>query len=230
MMKLSVVVPAYNEEKYIESCLRALRNQSIDFELVVVDNASSDATGEIAERYADIVIREERKGVAFARERGWREASGDVVAFTDADTIVPSTWAETITKALQSKAIAAYGPVYLSDGLRHEKLLAKYGFTSFLLFNHFLGMPHFSGQNFAVKRDALEKVGGFNLRLKSAEDVDLSRRLSKLGEIKFIRDMVVYTSSRRLRKGYLKFFWHHSVNYLSMLLTGTTNRDFEDVR
>jgi glycosyltransferase involved in cell wall biosynthesis len=229
-MKLSVVVPAYNEEKYIEPCLRAIRNQSVELELVVVDNASSDNTAAIAEEYADVVVREDRKGVAFARERGWRSAHGDVIAFTDADTIVAPNWTEKIIEAMQGRAIAAYGPVYLSDGLRHEKLLAKYGFTSFLLLNHLLGMPHFSGQNFAVRREALEKVGGFNLKLRSAEDVDLSRRLSKLGEIKFIRDMVVYTSSRRLRKGYLKFFWHHSVNYFSMLLTGTTNRDFEDVR
>lgn len=226
---LSVVVPAYNEEKYIEPCLRALRSQSIELELIVVDNASTDRTPEIAEGYADLVVREERKGIAFARDAGWRVARGDIIAFTDADTVVAPDWAERILEALNDDAIAVYGPVYLSDGLWYEKLMAKYGFTAFLLLNHLLGLAHFSGQNFAVKREALEKAGGFNLNLKSAEDVDLSRRLRKLGEIKFIRDMVVYTSSRRLRKGYLKFFWHHSVNYFSMLLWGTA-REFEDVR
>jgi glycosyltransferase involved in cell wall biosynthesis len=228
-MRLSVVVPAYNEERYLEPCLRALREQGVELELVVVDNASSDATAEIAREYADLVVREERKGVAFARERGWRSAKGEIIAFTDADTVVARDWAERLLEALQHSAIAAYGPVYLSDGLWHEKLLARYAFTGFLLLNHLLGMPHFSGQNFAVRRSALERVGGFNLKLKSAEDVDLSRRLNRLGRIRFIRDMVVYTSSRRLRKGYLRFLWHHSANYFSLLLTGKA-RDFEDVR
>lgn len=228
-MRLSVVVPAYNEERYLVPCLRALREQRVELELIVVDNASSDATPEIAKEYADVVVREERKGVAFARERGWRSAGGEIIAFTDADTIVAPDWAERVLEAMQDSVIAVYGPVYLSDGLWHERLLARYAFTGFLLLNHLLGLVHFSGQNFAVRRSALERVGGFNLRLRSAEDVELSRRLKREGRIRFIREMKVYTSSRRLRKGYLRFLWHHGINYFSLLLSGKT-RDFEDVR
>lgn len=229
-MKISVVIPAYNEELYLSSCLESLSRQSENIhEIIVVDNNSTDRTTKIAEQYADKIILEERKGVAFARDRGWREATGDIIASTDADTIVDPSWARTIQNNLDGH-VGIFGPVHLKDGKNMENYMAKYGYTAFLKINHAFGFPHFSGQNFAVKRKALEAVGGYNLALSSAEDVDLSKRLIKQGRIRFDDNMVVYTSSRRLRVGYYKFLRHHSSNYLSMLLRGNTHRGFEDVR
>jgi len=229
-MKLSVVIPAYNEEKYIEDCLKALEKQKDSrVEIIVVDNASTDATGEIAESYADKVVREDRKGVAIARQRGFLEATGDIVAFTDADTIVAEGWIEGIRESLSNGSTAVYGPVYLYDGNALERAASKYAFTSFLLFNHYIGLPNISGQNFAAKRSAIKRVGGFNINLKSAEDVELGRRIKKVGRLSFEPELKVYTSARRLRAGYLKFLTHHTLNYLSLLLLGKA-RDFEDVR
>ncbi len=217
-MKISVVIPALNEEKYIERTLKAIVEQS-PYEIVVVDNGSTDKTAEIASKYAR-VVRENRRGVAIARDTGWRHARGEVIAFTDADTVVADNWIEEIEKTLSNKAIAVYGPVYLLDGNILEKFLAKYGFTLFLLINHYLIAPHFSGQNFAVKRRALEKIGGFNTKLKTAEDVDLSRRLHKKfkGRIIFNKNLKVFTSARRLKAGYFKFLIHHTKNYFKMLV------------
>ncbi|NOZ82759.1 MAG: glycosyltransferase [Euryarchaeota archaeon] len=228
-MMLSVVVPAYNEERYIEACLRSIRAQSMDVELVVVDNGSEDATPRIAEEYADRVVYEPRRGVAFARDAGWRHAKGELVAFTDADTVVPETWAELMSGAL-SAADAAYGPVYLADGSAVEKLLARYGFTAFLWVHSILGMPHFSGQNFGVRRSLLELAGGFNLSIEVGEDFELSRRLRKLGRVVFVPQMHVYTSSRRLRAGRLRFLMHNAANYISILLTGSSRLRMEAVR
>ncbi len=217
-MKISVVIPALNEEKYIERTLKVISEQS-PYEIIVVDNGSTDKTAEIASKYAK-VVREHRRGVALARDYGWRVAKGDVIAFTDADTVVAENWIEEIEDSLNSNAVAVYGPVYLFDGNFLENFLAKYGFTLFLLINHYIIAPHFSGQNFAVKRRALEKIGGFNTELKTAEDVDLSRRLHKKyrGRIVFNKNLRVFTSARRLRAGYVRFFVHHIKNYFKMLL------------
>ncbi len=229
-MKVSVVIPAYNEEKYIEDCLAAIEEQKDSkVEIIVVDNKSTDCTGEIAERYADKVVREDKKGVAIARQRGFLEATGEIVAYTDADTVVAEDWIENIRESFNGKTIAVYGPVYLLDGYAIEEAASKYAFTYFLQLNHLIGLPNISGQNFAVKREVIKKVGGFNTKLKSAEDVELGRRIKKIGELEFNSKLRVYTSARRLRAGHQKFLTHHTLNYLSLLLLGKT-RDFEDVR
>ncbi len=228
-MRISVVIPALNEEKYIERTLKSISEQN-PYEIIVVDNGSTDKTAEIASKYAK-VIKEPEKGVAKARDTGWRIAKGDIIAFTDADTVVGKNWINEIENSLKGDAVAVYGPVYLLDGNIFENFLAKYGFTLFLLINHYLISPHFSGQNFAVKRRALESIDGFNTKLKTAEDVDLSRRLHKKfkNKIIFNKNLKVYTSARRLKAGYLKFFAHHTKNYLRMLIF-KRSEDYKIVR
>lgn len=228
--KISVVVPAYNEEKYIACCLRALSEQDCDsYEVIVVDNASTDGTSKVAMEFANRVVQEPVKGVAWARQRGWKEARGEIVAFTDADTIVPRNWLYEIEKSFKNSVLAVYGPVYLDcNGV--EGWLAKHAFTLFLKINHFLRRPNVVGSNFAAKQSTLEAVGGFDLSIPSAEDVELGLRLLKLGKIEFNQNMIVRTSPRHLRAGYWRFFKHHALNYASMMLFGKTNRSFDDVR
>ncbi len=228
--KISVVVPAYNEEKYIARCLEALREQSYgSYEVIVVDNASTDATSKVAMEFADRVVHEPQKGVARARQRGWKEACGEIVAFTDADTIVLKNWLDVIEASLQNDALAVYGPVYLDcSGL--NGWLARHGFTLFLKINHFVRRPNIVGSNFAAKRSALDAVGGFDVTAPSAEDVELGLRLLKLGKIEFNQNMIVHTSARRLKAGYWRFFKHHALNYASLMLSGKTKRGFDDIR
>jgi glycosyltransferase involved in cell wall biosynthesis len=227
---ISVVIPAYNEEKYIRRCLESLRTQNFDeYEIVVVDNASTDKTREIAEKYADKVIFEGKKGVVFARQKGFEEAEGDVIASTDADTVVGENWLQEIHRAFEKKIAGVYGPVFLLDGNKIEKALAKNGFTLFLMINHMLGIPHFVGMNFAIKKELFLACGGFDIRIKSAEDLYLSSKIKKLGRIYFNKNMVVYTSARRLKSGYLSFLKHHGLNYIFFIFLGKT-RDFKDIR
>lgn len=230
-MKVSVVVPAHNEEALLEKCLLSLQHQNYeDYEVIVVDNASTDKTASIAEEHADAVLYEGRKGVAFARQRGFNAAKGEIIASTDADTIAEEHWLYEIAKAFKKEVAGVFGPVYLFDGSKLDRWLAKYGFTFFLRANHFLGFPNFSGPNFAVRKKAFKMVGGFDLSIRSAEDVDLALRLKKAGKICFNPRMKVYTSARRLTAGRWKFLRHHTMNYFSMLLNGRTERGFEDIR
>lgn len=86
---VSVVIPAYNEERYLAACLTSLQKQTLkNFETIVVDNNSTDKTAEIARRFGAKVVKELKQGIIPARERGFREAKAEIIARTDADTIV----------------------------------------------------------------------------------------------------------------------------------------------
>lgn len=230
---ISVVIPAYNEEKYITPCLKSVKEQDFDgkYEIIVVDNASTDRTGEIAREYADIVIYEKQKGVAMARESGWKKAAGEIIAFTDADTMVSGNWLSEIKKGFEDRdVIAIYGPVFLIDGGPIKKWMAKYMLTWFLVFNDLIRHPNFIGSNFAVRRRSMQEIGGFDTSLKSAEDIDLALRFKSVGKIVFTHKLVVYASSRRFKVGWISFLKHHTINYLSMFIKGKTERDMEDIR
>jgi len=100
--KISVIIPAFNEEKYLPACLESLRKQSFrDFEVIVVDNNSTDRTGEIARNYGFKVVEEKRQGMIPARERGFREAKAQIIARTDADTVVTPNWLKVIDESFR---------------------------------------------------------------------------------------------------------------------------------
>ena len=110
-MKISVVVPAYNEEAVIERCLNALVNQIVPVdEILVVDNNSTDRTAEIAEKYREYgvrVIRETVQGLIPARNRGFDEATGDILGRIDADTVVEPDWSQRLAEAFADPDVAA---------------------------------------------------------------------------------------------------------------------------
>ena len=97
---LSIIIPAYNEEKYIGSCLEhILKNAGPEVcEIIVIDNASTDNTKSLAESYGVKVITEARQGVSFARQRGYIESTGEILCFLDADTHMPPLWTDKILK------------------------------------------------------------------------------------------------------------------------------------
>ncbi len=233
--KISVIIPAYNEEDWIELPLESLQKQDFDgkYEIIVVNNASTDDTAKVAEEFGVKVIDEPQKGYTRACQTGFDEASFPVIAVTDADTKVPPNWLNEIKKAFSKPdVIGTYGPVTFHDNDGYYNWLAKYGFTAFLKFNDLLGKPHFDGFNMAVSKEAFEEVGGFNLEMKSAPDVDLSQRLTNHGKILYNGDMKVETSARRLDDWGLKFFIHHAINYFNVVWLRRPDkaRDFDDIR
>jgi len=127
-MFISVVIPAYNEERYLGRCLQALRAQSCPasrFESVVVDNGSTDTTARIGRGFGARVVGEPVKGIAKARQTGFEAARGEVIASTDADTVVPPFWLARIAGhfARDLELGGLYGPVYWPDGRPHERLI-----------------------------------------------------------------------------------------------------------
>jgi len=231
-LKISVVIPALNEEKYIESCLKSLTKQTVQpYEIIVCDGNSEDKTREIAKRYADKVILERKRSAAAERQRGANAAKGEIIAFIDSDTVAEKNWIKKIKEAFEKNhdVVAVYGKVLIRDGSKVDKILAKL-FTPYTKFTELIGKPAVAGMNMAVRKDAFQKIGGFNLNLKTAEDIDLFNRLKKVGRIKYV-DAVTYTSARRLKHwGYKKFFFFHASNLIKYTLTGKSHEKYDETR
>jgi len=205
---ISVVIPAYNEQKYLPACLCALRQQegAPPHEIVVVDNASTDDTSAIARQYGVRVIAEPRKGVARARQTGFEAACGEIIASTDADTRVTPGWLAQIAAHFRDDPAlgGAYGPVHWYDGRPVEQLALRYPATWVLWMSNRIRHDLWWGSNFAVRREVFWKAGGFPVDWPSWEDTDLSLRVSRTARVRFDPDLVVYASSRRKGEGWAK--------------------------
>ncbi len=234
-MLVSVVIPAVNEEKYIRRCLEALEQQEhpdFSFETIVVDGGSADATREIARSFGALVLTQSGRGIALARQMGFEAAGGEIIASTDADSAPPRDWLRRLVAALLGSpdAVGVYGPIRLYDGKKHEDLLSHYVAGSYLFLNSIIGRPAFSGQNFAVWHSAWARVGGFDPDWVSAEDVNLSLKLERIGQVKFCWDIQVATSARRVREGYVPVLHHTLANYMRVAWLNKPPLPFADVR
>lgn len=202
---ISVVIPAYNEEQYLTRSLQSVINQEFqNFELIVVNNNSTDKTAEIAEGFGAKVIFESQRGVGFARQTGFLEAKAEIIVTTDSDTIVPPNWLlRIINKFEKDKILVAFGGLYtLYSGPLTAKLTIFYlAHPAWVLDKIFSRGWGLTGVNFAVKKEAFLKVGGFKTELSMGEDAEISRRLKKVGNVVLDPHFRVQTSGRRYRNG-----------------------------
>ena len=207
-MTISIIVCAHNEEAYITACLASLLAQTRPpDEVVVINNASSDRTGRLAAGFPQIrVIDESRKGLVIARERGRQESIGDLLVYVDADCRAPLTWLERIERCFEANpdVIAVSGNYRFYDwDWVGRALLRAYDLTlgpaTHLLVKYVLRIGVvFYGGNFAVRRDALDRIGGFDTTIEfHGEDTNLGRRLSRIGNVDLRYDCYLFTSARR---------------------------------
>ncbi len=205
-MFISVVIPAYNEEEYLGHCLQSLREQrypAARFEVIVVDNASTDATAEIARRLGARVVPEPRRGVARARQTGFLEARGRVIASTDADTVLPPDWLARIAGHFADPNLGGvYGPVHWFDGRLHQQWTLRYPISWGLAVSNQVGRSLWWGSNFAVRQDVFWQAGGFPVDWLAGEDTDLSLRVNRIARVRFDPHLVVLSSSRRMGEGW----------------------------
>lgn len=222
---VSVVIPAFNEEKYLPACLESLRKQSFrDFEVIVVDNNSTDRTGEIARDYGFKVVTEKRQGMTPARERGFKEARADLIARTDADTVVTPNWLEVIYESFRNHPeVVGMTGMWLSASPKvPDKLIGAWSkFFSVTLGNLMSGHIYLAGPNFAIRKSAWEKIK-VNLDDKKVhEDIDLSCHLAEVGKLIFNKKMKAYFSFRRLEDkpllGFRRYFGEYPLRYLKTL-------------
>lgn len=204
-MSISVVIPAYNEERLLPMCLSALRSQedSSD-EIIVVDNNSSDATAEIARQFGVTVVHEPRQGIVFARDTGFNAATGDIIARCDADSVPPSSWVKDIRRLFADQSVDATTGSFLFSDLRYGEAIKKLRlFSAYIratraIYGH---NPLFGG-NMALRRSAWLSVreGLCADETKVHEDLDLAIHLNDSGAtIRYEEALVMPTSARRLR-------------------------------
>lgn len=211
-MKVSVVVPTYQEGKGIEAFLRQFERQTLprtEFEVLVVDGESRDDTREIAARLADRVILQTSPGIGGARNDGVRIARAGIVATTDADCRLPVHWLEHIVEDLADPEVAAVcGPDGPFDGGFKARFI--YFFVRGLIrLAAFAGLYGTGGTNSAFRKDAFLEIGGYR-NLPHSDDVDVGVRIRAQGRIVYDPRLYVELSVRRLEKdGYLRtlFLW-----------------------
>jgi biofilm PGA synthesis N-glycosyltransferase PgaC len=219
--KVSIIIPAFNEEKCIAKCLASLSKLHLksQIEIILVDNNSSDKTVKIAKRYLTKmrlrIVKEKTKGRGAARAKGFSVAKGKILFSTDADTILPADWIENILPHFQNpEVVAVTGNATLHSCSDKTTEVLDFCFPKMMEIYRFVsGHYWLNGFNFAIRRDVYKKVGGFNPLINGAEDFELSSRVKRAGKICFHEDCVVNVSGRRFEKG---LFWG-ATDYLKTL-------------
>jgi len=197
-MNVSVVVCAKNEERYIENCLKCLKNQTIKPEIIVVDGHSKDRTVSIAKKYADRIVRDNKTGLAYARNFGCKIARGDIVAYCDADCLPTRDWVERISRIMGDN-ICLSGPLYPYDGNMLMKVHFKVWTNLVTRFFCLLGLKYIWGPNMVFKKDTIEK---YPFRVNFLEDYELVKRIRRIGKIRFSKELLMPVSIRHLRYGF----------------------------
>jgi glycosyltransferase involved in cell wall biosynthesis len=237
-MKISLIIPAYNEEKYIRECLSSVEKYGKDFfEVIVVNNASTDKTALIAESFPFVrVVYQPQKGLLWARQKGFEESSGDILAYMDSDCIIDSTWFDKISKEFNKNEnlVSLSGPYIYYDISKIQKFFVRLFWMILGLTSYFFTGYMIVGGNFAAKKTAIEKISGFNTQevLFYGEDTDLARRLSPYGKVKFEPNFNIYTSGRRLsEEGVLKSFFIYGLNFLwEVIFKKPLTKSYKDIR
>lgn len=223
MPRVSVIVPVYNGERTIGDCVESLFALSFprdDVELLLIDNASSDTTSTILERYSDraIILHERKRGPAAARNCGLRNATGDIVAFTDADCVVQPDWLSRIIAPLHDPGVGIVGGTILA--MEPCNAVEEFGER---IHDHQMAIecyspPYAITMNWASPRSVLEKVGLFDEELLRCEDCDLAYRVVAAG-YRIVHEplAVVYHRNERSLAGLLAEGYAHGYHSIPVL-------------
>jgi len=231
-LTISVIVCAYNEALYLRPCLDSLRRQQHQpSEILVVDNASTDQTAVVAASVPGVrVIDEPRKGLVRARETARIQARGELLVYLDADCRAPADWLARVARRFERvpALLALSGPYRFYDwDWRGRALIRAYDLTiapltQLLVYRLLKAGTLFYGGNFAVRRDALIAIGGFDTAIEfHGEDTNLGRRLVAVGPVTMAGECWLYTSARRYKamgkrqvfRLYIRNFWSEVLHH-----------------
>jgi len=209
-IKLSVVIPAYNEADFLPRCLESLAKQkdTPNYEVIVVDNASTDNTAEVAKGYGARVIHESEKGVVHARQAGLEAARGEIIVSTDADSFFPEFWIHNIYSFFleHPEASGLAGNYHFYKAPLWARIMpAVLGFlvwTSSLVLHR---PVYVAGVNLSFRKSAFP---GYDARYyQGADERGVLLEIMKHGRVYVTLKNPVQTSSRRVNQG----FWHSMI-------------------
>ena len=220
-MKFSVVVPAFNEEKLLPETLRAIGRAATDLtcEIAVVDNESTDQTARIASDFGARVLSESERNIAKVRNTGAQAATGDVLIFIDADTVVPETLFQIIADRMRDEK--CFGGAVAVEYGEFERKWMRYYLYGWKFWEKFFNMKQGAAQ--FCRREVFEQLNGYDPSIYVGEDIEFYWRLTKFakqkgGHLFFVRSPKVKTSARRLDKiPFLKTFVLMNPIYIRLL-------------
>jgi len=199
MCRYSLIIPSYNDAQSLKNCLESLKTLDYpkeDFEIIVVDNNSSDNTKEIAEQHPEaIYLNEEKRGASFARNKGITHAQGNILIFLDSDTQVSEKWLRYITEPFKDEKVGAVGgAIYPLDD---KNFISQYlGVSLFMRYHRYGKMRKIKGYpscNLAVRKELIAKGFDTVLFTTYGEDKDICYRILKKGfNIIFQPDAIIY--------------------------------------
>ena len=219
-MKLSIIIPAYNEENYLPATLDAINAaKTNDTEVIVVDNRSTDATRDIAVTRGAKVVTESERNIGKVRNTGADAASGDVLVFIDADSIVRAGIFEKIVEAASDQRCFGGSAAVEFEPIKNRPLIRW-----FTMLYPILGelMKMRGGALQFCRYHIFRELRGFDTTIYVGEDIDFGWRLDRLARDRgahttFIEQPKVLTSSRRWqRMGFLRLmFFTHPITVLA---------------
>lgn len=209
-IKISVVIPAYNEADFLPRCLKSLCAQvdAPPYEIIVVDNASTDNTSAVAKEYGAKVVYEPEQGVVHARQAGLTAAKGEIIVSTDADSFFKPDWLEYIGDFFDTHegASGLAGHYYFYRAPLWAKILPPLGAVAVWMLSLLTHRPiYVSGANLSFRRSAFK---GYDTRFyQGADERGVLLQLVEKGRVYVTLKNPVQTSSRRVNQG----FWHSMV-------------------
>jgi GT2 family glycosyltransferase len=212
--RVSVIVCSYNGSRTMRDCCEGLCKLDYpDYEVIVVDDGSTDGVGEIAASHGFRVIRTENKGLSSARNTGWQAATGEIVAYIDDDAWPDPHWLRYLAATFLSSDVVGVGGPNLpppGDGPIAQAVARAPGGPTHVLLSDQIA-EHIPGCNMAFRRDALRDLGGFDPQFRAAgDDVDLCWRLQARGwRLGFSPAALVWHH----RRNSIRAYWRQQRNY-----------------
>jgi len=191
---VSIIIPAHNAAKTLESCLAACLQQTYpEIEVIVVDDGSADATARIAQSFPVRFIQQQQRGPAAARNAGARIAGGGILVYTDADCVPRPDWIAQLLTGFEEGVVAVGGTYGIANP---DALLARLVHKEIMVRHERLGntVDFLGSFNVAYEKGAFDRIGGFDedFTAASGEDNDLAYRLVDAGgRLRFVREAVV---------------------------------------
>lgn len=215
---ISVIIPVYNQSRTLKNTLESIKNQTFrDYEIILVDDASTDNSYQIAKRYTKNIIKNKtNQGPSITRNKGIKAAKADIIAFIDSDCIADKNWLENIYKIFQEESTnIIMGQVKIPKSTFLGDSISALGFPAggnlgfekvWRVKNKFT--DHISSCNMASRKKVFEKYGMFDetFPLAGGEDSELSIRLARKGILtKYTPEALVYHEPRKSLKSFINW-------------------------